>query len=85
VPASSARSSAPPFWFLRTPLHRSRSHLHTPAQTISIRGHAQHLYIYGEPTGDPVIVSSGDGGWMHLGPDVAAFLAGHGFYVIGST
>jgi len=28
-------------------------------------------------------VSSGDGGWMHLGPHVAEVLASHGFFVIG--
>ena len=30
-----------------------------------------------------MIVSSGDGGWIHLGPHVAEFLAAHGFFVIG--
>jgi alpha-beta hydrolase superfamily lysophospholipase len=41
------------------------------------------VYIYGSPQGEPVIVSSGDGGWIHLGPHVASFLAAHGFFVIG--
>jgi pimeloyl-ACP methyl ester carboxylesterase len=52
-------------------------------QTVAIRGHQQALYIYGSPRGEPVIVSSGDGGWIHLGPHVAAFLAARGFFVIG--
>ena len=52
-------------------------------QTVAIRGHQQPLYIYGSPSGAPVIVSSGDGGWIHLGPHVAELLAAHGFYVIG--
>ena len=52
-------------------------------QTVAIRGHQQVLYLYGSPRGAPVIVSSGDGGWMHLGPQVAEFLAGRGFFVIG--
>lgn len=52
-------------------------------ETISIRGHQQSLYIYGSPRGDPVIVSSGDGGWIHLAPHVAEFLAARGYYVIG--
>jgi hypothetical protein len=52
-------------------------------QAIVIRGHQQSLYIYGSPRGEPVIVSSGDGGWIHLGPHVAQFLAAHGFFVIG--
>ena len=42
---------------------------------VAIRGHQQSLYIYGLPQGQPVIVSSGDGGWIHLGPHVAEFLA----------
>jgi len=52
-------------------------------QALTIRGHEQTLYVYGSPQGDPVIVSSGDGGWMHLGPHVAEFLSAHGFFVIG--
>jgi type IV secretory pathway VirJ component len=30
-----------------------------------------------------VVVSSGDGGWMHLGPHVAEVLASAGFFVVG--
>lgn len=41
------------------------------------------MLIYGSPRGYPVIVSSGDGGWIHLGPHVAEFLSSQGFYVIG--
>jgi len=52
-------------------------------QTIVIRGHEQTLHIYGSPTADPVILSSGDGGWIHLGPHVAEFLGRRGFFVIG--
>ena len=52
-------------------------------QTIVVRGHEQTLYLYGSPGGDPVIVSSGDGGWIHLGPSVAEFLSSRGFFVIG--
>jgi pimeloyl-ACP methyl ester carboxylesterase len=52
-------------------------------QTLVIRGHAQSLYVYGNPRGDPVIVSSGDGGWIHLGPHVAEFLSRRGFFVVG--
>ena len=40
-------------------------------ETITIRGHAQSLRLYGTRGGPPVIVSSGDGGWIHLGPHVA--------------
>src|SRR6185436_16638740 len=41
-----------------------------------------HLYGSRE-SGYPVVVSSGDGGWMHLGPQVAQFLASNGFFVVG--
>jgi pimeloyl-ACP methyl ester carboxylesterase len=51
--------------------------------TIDLRGRAQTLYLYGPRTGEPVIVSSGDGGWIHLGPHIASFLAGRGFFVVG--
>jgi fermentation-respiration switch protein FrsA (DUF1100 family) len=52
-------------------------------ETITIRGHAQSLRLYGSRGGPPVIVSSGDGGWIHLGPHVAEVLAAHGFFVVG--
>jgi fermentation-respiration switch protein FrsA (DUF1100 family) len=53
------------------------------SDTITIRGHAQSLHLYGPRGGAPVIVSSGDGGWMHLGPHVAEVLAAKGFFVVG--
>lgn len=52
-------------------------------QPLDIRGHQQSLFIYGPPRGDPVIISSGDGGWIHLGPHVAEMLGARGFYAIG--
>lgn len=52
-------------------------------ETLSIRGRAQTLRLYGTRGGDPVIVSSGDGGWIHLGPHVAELLAATGFFVVG--
>jgi alpha-beta hydrolase superfamily lysophospholipase len=50
---------------------------------LPIRGHDQVLHLYGPPNGSPVIVSSGDGGWIHLGPHVAEMLAARGFFVVG--
>jgi fermentation-respiration switch protein FrsA (DUF1100 family) len=50
---------------------------------LSIRGHPQSLRIYGARGGQPVIVSSGDGGWIHLGPHVAELLAAKGYFVVG--
>jgi hypothetical protein len=60
----------------------ARSGVETP-QTISIRGHEQVLHLYGTRGGTPVIVSSGDGGWIHLGPHVAEVLSANGFFVVG--
>src|SRR5262245_51427103 len=51
--------------------------------TVSIRGHQQTVLVYGRRGGQPIIVTSGDGGWIHLGPLVAEFLASQGFFVVG--
>jgi hypothetical protein len=51
--------------------------------TLKLRGQDQPLHLYGPKAGPPVIVSSGDGGWTHLGPEVAEFLGGRGFAVVG--
>jgi len=52
-------------------------------ETLQIRGHSQTLHTYGSRGGEPVIVSSGDGGWIHLGPHIAQTLAARGFFVVG--
>jgi hypothetical protein len=52
-------------------------------QELVLRGQAQTLRLYGPGDGDPVIVSSGDGGWIHLGPHVADVLSSKGFFVVG--
>jgi pimeloyl-ACP methyl ester carboxylesterase len=54
-----------------------------PEQRIALRGRDQTLHVLGSPRGQPVIVSSGDGGWIHLAPHVADVLARTGFYVVG--
>ena len=51
--------------------------------TFAIRDHPQALHVYGTRGGAPAVVASGDGGWIHLGPDVAAFLAEQGYFVVG--
>jgi fermentation-respiration switch protein FrsA (DUF1100 family) len=53
------------------------------AETLVIRGQSQTLHTYGARGGIPVIVSSGDGGWIHLGPHIAQALAAHRFFVVG--
>jgi alpha-beta hydrolase superfamily lysophospholipase len=50
---------------------------------LIIRGHVQQLQLYGPADGLPVVVASGDGGWIHLGPHVAELLAARGFFVVG--
>src|SRR5512139_2217551 len=52
-------------------------------ESFTLRGHAQSLHVYGERGGPAAIVTSGDGGWVHLGPDVADFLASEGYFVVG--
>src|ERR1044072_796188 len=50
---------------------------------VPVRGHVQSVHLYGVTNARPVIVSSGDGGWIHLGPHVARLLAAHGCFVVG--
>jgi hypothetical protein len=53
-------------------------------ESVSIRGHQQRLHVYGtRGIGDPVLLSSGDGGWMHLAPRVADRLVARGYFVVG--
>jgi fermentation-respiration switch protein FrsA (DUF1100 family) len=51
--------------------------------TVVLRGRPQVVHVLGDRSGTPVIVSSGDGGWIHLAPHVAETLAARGFFVIG--
>jgi hypothetical protein len=53
------------------------------SDTVVIRGHRFSVHLYGKRGGAPIIVSSGDGGWVHLGPHVAETLAAKGFFVVG--
>jgi fermentation-respiration switch protein FrsA (DUF1100 family) len=54
------------------------------SETIVIRGRAQTLHVYGtRGAGVPIVLSSGDGGWLHLAPHVAEVLAARGFFVVG--
>ena len=52
-------------------------------ETFDLRGQIQTLHLYGPAQGEPVIVSSGDGGWVHLAPHIASELARRGFFVVG--
>lgn len=52
-------------------------------ETIAIRGRQQSVRVYGRRGAPVAIVASGDGGWIHLGPHVAEFLSGQGYFVIG--
>jgi hypothetical protein len=53
------------------------------SDALVIRGHRFVVHLYGKRGGAPIVVSSGDGGWMHLGPHVAETLAANGFFVVG--
>lgn len=50
---------------------------------VTLRGQAQRLRVYGPAGGTPVLVASGDGGWVHLGVDVAELLSRRGCFVAG--
>jgi len=52
-------------------------------EILSLRGKEQSLHLYGTRGGRPVIVSSGDAGWMGLSPHVSETLAGQGYFVVG--
>ena len=41
--------------------------------TVTLRAHVQTVSLYGRRGSRPVVVSSGDGGWVHLAPHVAEF------------
>lgn len=51
--------------------------------TLNLRGKNQSLRILGPRSGDPIIVSSSDGGWVRLAPHVAEVLSAKGFFVVG--
>jgi fermentation-respiration switch protein FrsA (DUF1100 family) len=57
----------------------------TPIEdSIVIRGHSQTIHVYGSRgAGAPIVVSSGDGGWVHLAPHVAELLAEKGYFIVG--
>jgi dienelactone hydrolase len=50
---------------------------------FAIRGKVMTLHLYGPSAGEPIIVASGDGGWIHLGPHTAEVLARAGYFVVG--
>jgi type IV secretory pathway VirJ component len=51
--------------------------------TVTVRGHALTVHTYGARGGQPIVVTSGDGGWIHLAPYVADTLARRGCFVVG--
>ena len=53
------------------------------AESVTLRGQTQTLHVYGARGGPAALVASGDGGWTHLAPQVAEFLAGRGYFVVG--
>lgn len=55
----------------------------TSPTSLTIRGHDQPLHVSGDPRRPAVVLLSGDGGWIHLAPHLATWLAGSGYYAIG--
>jgi len=51
--------------------------------SVTLRGQTFAIHLYGSPGGQPVVLSSGDGGWAHLAPHVAETLAAAGLFVVG--
>jgi fermentation-respiration switch protein FrsA (DUF1100 family) len=80
---SLARYVLPGTVALATLLGMARPACSQTREVLEIRGHQQPVYLYGSPRREPVVVSSGDGGWIHLGPEVAEFLSAQGFFVVG--
>jgi pimeloyl-ACP methyl ester carboxylesterase len=52
-------------------------------EKVTVRGKELAVRLYGPRTGKPVVLSSGDGGWIHLAPHVAEVLARAGYFVVG--
>jgi fermentation-respiration switch protein FrsA (DUF1100 family) len=50
---------------------------------LRVRGKVLTVQLYGARGGAPVVVLSGDGGWIHLAPQVAETLQARGFFVVG--
>ena len=61
----------------------ARDALAQAERPFQIRGQSVTLRIYGKEGGAPVVVASGDGGWLHLGPRTAELLARSGYFVVG--
>lgn len=56
----------------------------TPAtDSFALRGKTLDLHLYGMRGAPPVVLVSGDGGWMHLAPQTAPILAARGYFVVG--
>lgn len=51
--------------------------------TVWLRGRPLSVRQAGRRGGTPIVVASGDGGWIHLAPQVAALLAREGYFVVG--
>ena len=54
-----------------------------PTATFALRGKTLDLHLFGRRGGPPVVLVSGDGGWIHLAPQAAPTLAAKGYFVVG--
>jgi pimeloyl-ACP methyl ester carboxylesterase len=51
--------------------------------SVTVRGKPFTVRTFGTRGKRPVVVTSGDGGWVHLAPHIASVLASRGFFVVG--
>lgn len=52
-------------------------------EAFTLRGKTLDLYLYGDRGAPPILLVSGDGGWLHLAPETAPILAAGGYFVVG--
>lgn len=52
-------------------------------ESFTLRGQTVDLHVYGHRGNPPVVLASGDGGWIHLAPECAVLLADKGYFVVG--
>jgi len=50
---------------------------------LDVRGRPQTLHLYGPRSGPPIVVVSGDGGWVRLAVDAAEQLGTLGWFAVG--
>jgi len=52
-------------------------------ETVTVRGKPQVLRLWGSRGAEPILLSSADGGWIHLSSHVGELLGSKGYFVVG--